>query len=73
MVNEVDGDGNGMIDFPKFITVLMREMRDTATDVVEAFRRLNGYIGVAELRFVRSFLLFCSSSSRFPDTSCVRR
>ena len=29
MVNEVDADGNGTIDFPEFLTMMARKMKDT--------------------------------------------
>jgi len=29
MINEVDADGNGNIDFPEFLTMMARKMKDT--------------------------------------------
>ena len=29
MINEVDADGNGTIDFPEFLTMMARQMKDT--------------------------------------------
>ena len=29
MINEVDADGNGTIDFPEFLTMMARKMKDT--------------------------------------------
>ena len=62
MINEVDADGNGMIDFPEFLTMMARKMResDTETEIMEAFKVFdkdgNGYISPAELRHVMTSL-----------------
>lgn len=39
MINEVDVDGNGSIDFPEFLSLMARKMRDTDTEeeLVDAF------------------------------------
>ena len=29
MINQVDADGNGTIDFPEFLTMMARKMKDT--------------------------------------------
>ena len=50
MINEVDADGNGTIDFPEFLTMMARKMRDTDSEeeIKEAFKVFdkdgNGYI-----------------------------
>jgi len=74
MINEVDADGNGTIDFPEFLTMMARKMKDTDSEeeIKEAFKVFdkdgNGYISAAELRHVMtnlggySILVFCGSS-----------
>ncbi|KAF9405635.1 hypothetical protein BGZ94_003433 [Podila epigama] len=58
MVNEVDADGNGTIDFPEFLTMMARKMKDTDSEeeIKEAFKVFdkdgNGFISSAELRHV---------------------
>jgi calmodulin len=62
MINEVDADGNGTIDFPEFLTMMARKMRDTDSEeeIKEAFKVFdkdgNGYISAAELRHVMTSL-----------------
>ncbi|KAL0334441.1 UNVERIFIED_CONTAM: Calmodulin [Sesamum angustifolium] len=42
MINEVDADGNGTIDFPEFLNLMARKMKDTDSEeeLKEAFRVL---------------------------------
>ncbi|KAK4052744.1 hypothetical protein OIV83_002031 [Microbotryomycetes sp. JL201] len=62
MINEVDADGNGQIDFPEFLTMMARKMKDTDSEeeIREAFKVFdkdgNGYISSAELRHVMTNL-----------------
>merc|ERR1712183_314957 len=62
MINEVDADGNGTIDFPEFLSLMARKMGDTDTEeeLIEAFKVFdrdgNGLISAAELRHVMSNL-----------------
>ena len=62
MINEVDQDGSGTIDFPEFLTLMARKMHDTDTEeeIKEAFRVFdkdgNGFISAAELRHVMTNL-----------------
>merc|ERR1719473_352676 len=62
MVNEVDADGNGKIEFPEFLTMMARKMKDTDTEeeLIEAFKVFdrdgNGFISAAEVRHVMTNL-----------------
>ncbi|CDY67486.1 BnaCnng55240D [Brassica napus] len=42
MINEVDADGNGTIDFPEFLILMAKKMKDTDSEeeLKEAFRKL---------------------------------
>ncbi len=72
MINEVDADGNGTIDFPEFLTMMARKMRDTDSEeeIKEAFKVFdkdgNGYISAAELRHVMTNLGKCFHSQQEP-------
>ena len=58
MINEVDVDGNGNIDFKEFLGLMARKMRDTDTEeeLIEAFKVFdrdgNGLISTNELKHV---------------------
>lgn len=58
MINEVDVDGNGNIDFKEFLGLMARKMRDTDTEeeLIEAFKVFdrdgNGLISALELKHV---------------------
>jgi len=62
MINEVDADGNGTVDFPEFLSLTSRRMKDTDTEeeLIEAFKAFDrdgsGFISSAELRHVMSNL-----------------
>jgi len=76
MINEVDADGNGTIDFPEFLTMMARKMRDTDSEeeIKEAFKVFdkdgNGYISAAELRHVMTNLGECACSGIRTGTHC---
>lgn len=58
MINEVDADGNGTIEFSEFLNLMAKKMQETDAEeeLKEAFRvfdkDLNGYISASELRNV---------------------
>ena len=62
MINEVDVDGNGTIDFSEFLTMMARNMSDIdiEEEIKEAFKVFdedgNGSISVAELKHVMANL-----------------
>jgi calmodulin len=62
MINEVDIDGNGTIDFKEFLGLMARKMRDTDTEeeLIEAFKVFdrdgNGLISNIELQHVMTSL-----------------
>merc|ERR1712032_987908 len=62
MINDVDADGYGTIDFPEFLSLMARKMKDTDTEeeLIEAFKMFdrdgNGSISAAELRHVMTNL-----------------
>merc|ERR1712110_1316814 len=62
MINEVDSDGNGSIDFPEFLDMMSRKMKDADSEeeIKEAFRVFdadnNGFITAKELRIVMANL-----------------
>jgi len=56
MINEVGADEHGFIDFPEFLSLMARTMRDwdTEDEIIDAFKVFdrdgNGFISVAEVR-----------------------
>mmetsp|Transcript_3734 Transcript_3734/g.9655 ORF Transcript_3734/g.9655 Transcript_3734/m.9655 type:complete len:927 (+) Transcript_3734:73-2853(+) len=56
MINEVDADGNGTIDFPEFLSLFARKMKDTDAeeDILEAFKAFDssgdGFVSVDAIR-----------------------
>ena len=58
MIDEIDPDGNGTIDFPEFLSLMARNIynTDTEEELIEAFKVFdkdnNGLISTAELRHV---------------------
>ena len=74
MINGVDSDGDGTLDFPEFLTMLVRDVHDVDTDseeeIMGAFKVFNedgnGYINSTELGHLMNNLgryLSCSSVS----------
>merc|ERR1712216_988020 len=62
MINEVDADGSGTIDFPEFLNLMAKKMKDTDSEeeIKEALKVFdkdgNGFISAAELRHVMTNL-----------------
>jgi calmodulin len=62
MINEVDRDGNGTIDFHEFLLMMARKVKDTDSEeeIKEAFKVFdkdgNGFISAAELSHVMTHL-----------------
>jgi calmodulin len=59
MISEIDIDGNGSIDFPEFLTMMARKMKENNNikdEIHEIFKVFdkegNGFISVAELSHV---------------------
>ena len=58
IINKLGADSNGTVDFPEFLTVMTREMKEIESEewIREAFRVFdqdgNGFISAAELRHV---------------------
>lgn len=61
MINEVDIDGNGQIEFPEFCVMMKRMMKETDSEMIrEAFRVFdkdgNGVITAQEFRYFMVYL-----------------
>jgi calmodulin len=62
MINEVDADGNDTVDFPEFLSLMARKMKDVDVEeeLIEAFKVFdrdgNGFISHAELSHVMTNL-----------------
>ena len=58
MVNEIDANGDGTVDFPEFLTMMSRKINDVESEeeILETFKVFdkdgNGYISAAELRHI---------------------
>merc|ERR1712226_537415 len=59
MINEIDTDGSGLVEFPEFLTMMARKLKDgqdSEEEVIEAFKVFdkegNGFISAAELRHI---------------------
>ena len=59
---QIDADGSGTIDFPEFLTMMARKMKDTDSEeeILEAFKVFdkdgNGFVSAAELRHIMTNL-----------------
>lgn len=58
MINEIDANGDGTVDFPEFLVLMSRKMKeiDSVDEIIEAFKVFdrdgNGFISAAELRHI---------------------
>ena len=59
MINEVDADGSGTIEFPEFLTMMARTMQDTSTDEVTK--------SLPPLETNFDILLYNIATKRIPD------
>uniref|UniRef100_A0A8D2DRV0 EF-hand domain-containing protein n=1 Tax=Sciurus vulgaris TaxID=55149 RepID=A0A8D2DRV0_SCIVU len=60
MINEVDADGNGTIDFPEFLTMMARKMKDTDSEeeIREAFRVFDKDATVSKYKKIYYLVLY---------------
>ena len=62
MINEIDTDGNGTCEFPEFLAMMQKKMKDTDSEeeILEAFKVFDkdgdGFISAAELRHIMTNL-----------------
>nr|XP_056701876.1 calmodulin-A-like [Euleptes europaea] len=62
MINDIDANGSGTVDFPEFLSLMAKRTRESAgeEEIRDAFRVFdkdgNGYISAAELRHVMTNL-----------------
>ncbi|XP_057483722.1 calmodulin-2/4-like [Actinidia eriantha] len=76
MINEVDADGNGTIDFPEFLNLMARKMKDTASEeeLKETFQVFDkdqdGFISAADLSHVMTKL---GEKLTDEDINCIIR
>ena len=73
MIDEVDADGNGTIDFDEFLTMMARKTKDTDSEdeLIEAFKVFdkdgNGFVSMAELRHLVTNLGERLSDEKFDE------
>jgi calmodulin len=62
MIQEIDTSGSGTVEFPEFLTMMARKMKDVDSEeeIIEAFKVFdkdgNGFISAAELRHIMTNL-----------------
>ena len=65
MINEVDADGNGTIDFPEFLNLMARKMKVVSAILEPMTRFLSSLLAMTSRRQQKAFLRF----SVFPQDS----
>ena len=62
MIAQDDYDGNGTMDFPEFLSLMVKKMKDTSSDekILDVFKYYdkdgNGYVSARELRSIMTSL-----------------
>ena len=60
MINEVDADGNGTIDFPEFLTMMARKMKDTDRYFILIYSNYPGCkMLLSNSGFISKIIKFC--------------
>merc|ERR1719409_2110547 len=73
MINEVDNDGSGTIDFAEFLSLMSKKMKDADSEeeLIEAFKVFdrdgNGFISAAELRHAHWLWQGCNKKREVLD------
>ena len=69
MINEVDADGNGTIDFPEFLNLMARKMKVPLTHAVRKYRQTLTWLGSRTPTTRRSFARPSKCSTRMATAS----
>ncbi|OAR05808.1 hypothetical protein LLEC1_03774, partial [Akanthomyces lecanii] len=74
MINEVDADNNGTIDFPEFLTMMARKMKDTDSEeeIMEAFKVWTWTMDAVELTSTNQVQVFDRDNNGFISAAELR-